>query len=808
MTMPGNILPPGHIGEIYGRCDGYPDFTYHGKPDKRTEVERGGFITSGDVGYIDEEGYLFICDRKRDMLISGGVNMYPAEIEAVLHTLPGVQDCAVFGIPDQEFGEAVMAVVEPQPGMTLDPTALRKALGHHLANYKVPKHIEVRLDLPREDSGKILSAVSATPIGRKRAGASELWLDARMHALWPYRLMTASVSSRLDSCSSRNVLRSCTVGTEVHRRLWRQMDLETRPDRRLAAVMATDVVGYSSLMQSDEADALAALATIREASQNQIKQHRGRIANTAGDSVLAEFGTAVDAVRCAMALQQELSARAQEKTLEIRIGIHLGDVVDKGGDLFGTAVNVAARLEGIAQPGGIVVSAAVRDAIAGKLAAPFTDLGLQNLKNIGEPLRAYALSSKSGPLSPVVPYPGQSLPLPNKPSIAVLPFDDLSANRDQGYFADGVAEEIITALSRFQRLFVIARNSSFAYRGRAVDVKQIGRELGVRYVLEGSIRKAGNKVRITGQLIDASTGAHLWADRFEGALKDIFGLQDQVTASVVGAIAPKLEQAEIERARRKPTENLDAYDHYLRGLAGLHQWTREGNHDALASFYRAIELDPNFASACGMAARCYSQRRASGWVKDRQWEIIETERLARLATELGKDDAIALCTAGIALDFVVGNADEGEALIQRALGLNPNLAWAWFFGGWIKVGLGEPEVAIERLGRALRLSPNDPHSFGMQSAMAAAHFIAGRYAEALSWAEVAVRQKPNFLLPLYMMASERCTGRTASRRRKGHGAGAYNRSQLPPIDTRRLPPLSTRGTLYKDGRGSSTGRPA
>ena len=486
--------------------------------------------------------------------------------------------------------------------------------------------------------------------------------------------------------------------------------------------------------------------------------HRGRIANTAGDSVLAEFGSAVEAVSCAMAIQQELSNRA-ESNLTVRIGIHLGDVVDKDGDLFGSAVNIAARLEGIAQPGGIVVSAAVRDAIAGKLAASFADLGLQALKNIEEPLRAYALSSRTGSPSRT----GEALPLPNKPSIAVLPFDDLSANRDQGYFADGVAEEIITALSRFPRLFVIARNSSFTYRGQAVDVKQIGRELGVRYVLEGSVRKAGSKVRITGQLIDASTGAHLWADRFDGALKDIFGLQDQVTASVVGAIAPKLEQAEIERAKRKPTENLDAYDHYLRGLAGLHQWTREGNDNALTSFYRAIELDPNFASAYGMAARCYSQRKASGWVKDRQWEIIETERLARLATELGRDDALALCTAGIALEFVVGNADEGEALIQRALALNPNLAWAWFFGGWIKVWYGEPEVAIERLGRALRLSPNDPHSFGMQSAMAAAHFSAGRYADALSWAEVAVREKPNFLLPLCLMAaSAALAGRQAA----------------------------------------------
>jgi adenylate cyclase len=285
-------------------------------------------------------------------------------------------------------------------------------------------------------------------------------------------------------------------------------------------------------------------------------------------------------------------------------------VVDKGGDLFGSAVNVAARLEGIAQPGGIAVSASVRDAVSGKLGACFSDLGLQTLKNIDEPLRAYALSPKIGTVPPAAFRSGEAPSLPSKPSIAVLPFDNLSGDRDQGYFADGVVEEIITALSRFHALFVIARNSSFAYRGRALDVKQIGRELGIRYLLEGSVRKAGSRVRINGQLIDTSSGAHMWADRFDGGLEDIFDLQDQVTASVVGAIAPKLEQAEIERAKRKPTENLGAYDYYLRGLAGVHQWTKQGCEDALSNFYRVIQLDPTFAAAYGMAARTYVLRKA------------------------------------------------------------------------------------------------------------------------------------------------------------------------------------------------------
>jgi TolB-like protein len=415
-------------------------------------------------------------------------------------------------------------------------------------------------------------------------------------------------------------------------------------------------------------------------------------------------------------------------------------VVDKGGDLFGTTVNVAARLEGIAQPGGIVVSAAVRDAIAGKLLTSFADLGVQTLKNIEEPLRAYALAPRTGSASSGVPQAREGLPLPGKPSIAVLPFDNLTGERDQEYFADGIVEEIIIALSRIRWLFVIARNSSFSYKGRAVDIKQVGRELGVHYILEGSVRKAGSRVRIGGQLIDTSTGAHLWGERFEGSLEDVFSLQDQVTASVVGAISPKLEQAEIERSSRKPTESLDAYDYYLRGMAGLHLWNREGNKEALLHFYRAIELDPSFASAYGMAARCFTQRKAGGWMADRPQEVTETVRLARLARDLGREDAVALSGAGFALAYVAGEIDEGAMLIQRALVLNPNLAWAWYFSGWVKIYLGEPETAIRHATQAMRLSPNDPHLFNMQAVVAYGHLYAGRFNEAVSWAELAVRE--------------------------------------------------------------------
>jgi tetratricopeptide (TPR) repeat protein len=295
-------------------------------------------------------------------------------------------------------------------------------------------------------------------------------------------------------------------------------------------------------------------------------------------------------------------------------------------------------------------------------------------------------------------------------------------------------------------LFVIARNSSFTYKGRAVDVKQVGRELGVRYVLEGSVRKAGSRVRITGQLIDTATGAHLWADRFDGAVEDIFDLQDQVTAGVVSAIAPKLEQAEIERTKHKPTDSLDAYDCYLRGLARLLRFTKEANSEALSHFRRAIELDPNFAAAYGMAARCYPQRKAGRWIDDLDQDIAEAARLARRAVALGQDDAVALCTAGFALADLVDEPEEGDALIDRALALNPNLAMAWTFSGWVKISLGRPDLAIERLAHATRLSPLDPYYFGTLAAMASAHLAAGHYDEALSWAEKAIRAKPDYLL--------------------------------------------------------------
>jgi TolB-like protein/Flp pilus assembly protein TadD len=337
-----------------------------------------------------------------------------------------------------------------------------------------------------------------------------------------------------------------------------------------------------------------------------------------------------------------------------------------------------------------------------------------------------------------------ALTLPDKPSIAVLPFQNLSGDPEQEYFADGVVEDIITALSLMRWLFVIARNSSFTYKSKGVDVKQVGRDLGVRYILEGSVRKAANRVRITGQLIDASTGAHLWANRFDGTLEDIFDLQDQIATSVVGAIAPTLEQVEIQRAKSKPTDSLDAYDYFLRGMASVHQWTREANDEALHQFNKAIELDRQFASAHGMAAWCYIWRRLNGWTEDRAKESAEGVRLARQAIALGKDDAVALSRGGHAVAWFGHEYDAGMAAIDRALVLNPNLAAAWNLGGWVRAYRGEFELAIEHHTRAMRLSPLDPILYNMHVGLAFVHFLMDGYDEATSWAQKALHEQPNY----------------------------------------------------------------
>jgi TolB-like protein/class 3 adenylate cyclase len=528
-----------------------------------------------------------------------------------------------------------------------------------------------------------------------------------------------------------------------------------RIERKLAAILAADVAGYSRLMGADEESTLARLkACRRELIDPKIAEHRGRVVKTTGDGILVEFPSVVDAVRCAMDVQRGMAERnldiADEQRIDFRVGINLGDIMIDAEDIHGDGVNIAARLEGIAEPGGICLSDSAYQQVRDKLAIDFDDMGEQQLKNITRPVRAFRITPPAIAQPTALAKP--DLALPDKPSLAVLPFQNMSGDPEQEYFADGIVEDIITALSRVHWLFVIARNSSFTYKGRAVDIKLVGRELGVRYVLEGSVRKASNRVRITGQLVDATTGAHVWANRFDGALDDIFDLQDQVTASVVGAIEPRLQQAEIERAGRKPTESLDAYDYFLRGMASFHLFTRDSLMEARRLFQRATELDANYASAYGMAAWCVHLSKTNGWLLDPEREIAEGVRLARRAVAVGKDDPTALWSGGHSLAYLAAEVETGAAYIDRAIVLNPNLAAAWSVSGWLRIYLGEPANAIERLERSGRLSPLDPIAYMGYAGMALAHLLADRYDEAVSWAAKARNEQPNWATSLRVAA--------------------------------------------------------
>jgi adenylate cyclase len=520
-------------------------------------------------------------------------------------------------------------------------------------------------------------------------------------------------------------------------------------NRRLVAVFAADVEGYSRLMGADEVGTLKGLTERRAILDRLIGDHGGRIANTAGDSVLAEFASAVQAVQCAVDAQTALAevnaSVAPDRRISFRIGVHVGDVIVRAGDLFGEGVNIAARLQTLANPGGVCISGETYDQVRKVLPITFTDLGAQHVKNIQEPIRSYHVGARNEASAPAHVAEAENLPpIPDKPSIAVLPFQNISGDPEQQYFADGMAEDITTALSRFKSLFVIARNSSFSYKGKAIDVKRVGRELGVRYVLEGSVRKAGSRLRIAAQLIDAASGAHIWAERFDGALEDVFEFQDEVTEKVVGAIAPRVERAEMVRAWRRPPSNTDAYDCYLRGLACLSPMTVDGLEQALGLFTKASALDPAYASAYGMAMHCHAHRfdlllAEADDIAHRRSEI---SRLWPIVARIGQDDGVALGEAAWAVAYLLQDLSSARQLIDRALELNPNLASAWAISGWLNTWQGHPDLAIEHLGRAERL---DPGSLRLTSfaAMAHAHFFLGEYEKALSLAEEMLRHSPD-----------------------------------------------------------------
>jgi adenylate cyclase len=513
-------------------------------------------------------------------------------------------------------------------------------------------------------------------------------------------------------------------------------------------------------MGADEVGTLKGLTERRAILDRLIGEHRGRIANTAGDSVLAEFGSAVEAVQCAVEAQTALaeanSGLAPDRRINFRIGVHIGDVMVRAGDLFGDGVNIAARLQSIAKPGGVCISGATYDQVRKVLPFTFTDLGVQQVKNIQEPIRAYQVSapSETQQVAPERVAEAESPPpMPDKPSIAVLPFQNMSGDPDQEYFADGMVEEITTALSRFKWLFVIARNSSFTFKGQAVDVKEVGRRLGVRYVLEGSVRKASGKVRIAGQLIDAVTGTHIWADRFERDLTDIFALQDEVTVAVVSAIQPKLLQTEIAMATRRRPENLTAYDFYLRAMQQFYLTTREGVAEAIRLAHRALELDPRFGFAAALAGASHMRNVIWDYAVDPQFDRMEAVRLLRLALSIDDSDPDTLAWACVTSAFMVGDCESEIEMADRAVALNPNSFLAWGCRGQVYRIAGLPEEAVRSFEHAIRMSPVDPRLHLTFAGMGMAFIELRRFNEAIVAGKKAQRQNSSYSAAYRCLAS-------------------------------------------------------
>jgi len=525
-------------------------------------------------------------------------------------------------------------------------------------------------------------------------------------------------------------------------------------------------------MGRDEAGTVARLRRVRvEQLQPVLHRRGGRIVKLTGDGALIEFGSAVEALSAAIEFQQAVAdceaERAEEQQLVFRVGVHLGDVIVEGEDLYGDGVNVAARLEAEAAPGGIIVSGDMYNATIGRLNGTFKDLGGLALKNIDRPVQAYAVHWVAADWPPAVSAAdvqpaatallssGAPLPLPDKPSIAVLPFQNMSGDPEQEYFADGMVEDIITALSRNKGLFVIARNSSFTYKGKAVDVRQVGLDLGVRYVLEGSVRKAGNRLRLTGQLVEAASGTHVWADRFDGSVDDMFDLQDRMTSGVVVAMLPTLLQAEIERSRRKPTANLVAYDYYLRARSGYAKYTEDANNEAIAHLRKATELDPNWALPLALLAECFKRRLEWGWSADTAEDLTQAARLARQAMAVDNNDPQALALAGSAL--MLTSPQEAAALLDQAIGLDSNHFAAWNWRGWAALVLGEKDAA-RYFESALRLSPAFPGRYWLNVGVAATYVLTKRYDEAAALTEIVLRQHPHQQVALWGHATALALG--------------------------------------------------
>ncbi len=523
---------------------------------------------------------------------------------------------------------------------------------------------------------------------------------------------------------------------------------DTGMKQRLAAILAADVAGYSRLMAADERATVAALDAARAIFRNLVEANQGRVIDMAGDSVLSVFETAGGAVSAALSIQKDLvsasDAIPEERRMRFRIGVHLGDVIEKAdGTIYGDGVNIAARLEGLAEPGGITVSDAVQVAQRNRLPVVFEDQGEHAVKNIAHPVRAYRLrvdGANAGAPPAVCGKP--PLALPDKPSIAVLPFDNMSGDAEQEFFADGVVEAITATLSRIRSFFVIARNSVFVYKGKAVDVQQVGRELGVRYVLEGSVQKAGNRLRITVQLIDATSDAHVWADRVDGTLEDIFDLQDKITERVAGALQPSIRHAEVERARRKRPQDLGAYDYTMRAMPYVWALEKEASAKALDLLGKALGMDSEYPLALSLAGWCHGQRSVYNWTDDIDATRRDALWHAEKAAEHGGDDPLILAVLGAVHTFLQ-NMGTARLMLERAVTLDPNAAWAWSRLGWIENYSDHPERAIEHFERALRLSPFDPMNFNNHVGIASAHEIAERYDNAVAQYRRALQERPH-----------------------------------------------------------------
>lgn len=516
--------------------------------------------------------------------------------------------------------------------------------------------------------------------------------------------------------------------------------------RRLAAIMSADIAGFSRRMNADESGTLSAVNHIRtKIFAPSVAAHKGRVVKLMGDGALVEFSSVVDAVACAIEIQTAMAARDQDPDspplLRLRIGINLGDIMIEGRDIFGEGVNIAARLQEIAAPGGITLSASTHEHLGNRIEASFADGGDHQLKNIPKPVRVIQWSPEIGRGEQKSAAP-MRLQRPEKPSIAVLPFDNMSGDADQDYFADGVVEAITATLSRIRSFFVIARNSSFAYKGRHMNVRDIGRELGVKYVLEGSVQRSGNRVRITVQLIETDGGAHLWADKYDGSLDDIFDLQDKITEKVAGALQPSIQLAEIERTRRKPPQDLGAYDYTMRAMPDVWMLEEKAAANALELLEKALEIDPDYPMALALAAWCWAQRSVYNWVADIGKAKTEALSRAERAAQMSSNDPLILSVLGTVHTFA-RNYGAARALLERAIQLDPNSAWALSRLGWLETYSDRPENAMQHFERAMRLSPLDPMNFNNLVGMGSAHQVAGDDKRAVELFTRALEERPN-----------------------------------------------------------------